>query len=165
VTREALPCALARSAGEALLARGERLVTAESCTGGGLAFCLTEIPGSSGWFEGGFVTYSNESKRALLGVREETLRLHGAVSEATVREMAQGALDSSAADAAIAISGVAGPDGGTPDKPVGTVCLAWQRRGKSALTRTRHFAGDRHAVRVRSIEEALRGLLALYESG
>ena len=162
---EPLPRTLAHSVGETLLGRGERLVTAESCTGGGLAYCLTEVPGSSGWFERGFVTYSNEAKRELLGVGEETLRLHGAVSEATVREMAQGALDASAADTAIAISGVDGPDGGTPDKPVGTVCLAWQRKGQSARTRTLHLAGDRHTVRVRSIAEALRGLLALYESG
>jgi nicotinamide-nucleotide amidase len=155
---------LARRAGDALLAAGERLVTAESCTGGGLAYCLTEIPGSSRWFERGFVTYSNAAKEALLGVRAETLRRWGAVSEATVEEMAAGALHASDAQVAIAISGVAGPDGGTPEKPVGTVCLAWQRQGRPPVTCTLRFAGDRRAVRVQSIEEALRGLLALYES-
>jgi nicotinamide-nucleotide amidase len=159
---ESLPLELARSAGEILLARGERLVTAESCTGGGLAFCLTAIPGSSLWFERGFVTYSNESKRELLGVGEEVLNRHGAVSEAVVREMAAGALRASHAEVAIAISGVAGP-GGAPDKPAGTVCLAWQRRDQVCLTQTVRLEGDRHAVRRQAIERALRGLVALYE--
>lgn len=159
-----LPTTPARRVGDALLAAGERLVTAESCTGGGLAYCLTGIPGSSRWFERGFVTYSNAAKEELLGVRAETLQRCGAVSEATVREMAAGALGASDAQVAIAISGVAGPDGGTPDKPVGTVCLAWQRQGRPPVTRTVHLSGDRQAVRLQSIEEALRGLLALYET-
>lgn len=136
-----------------------KLVTAESCTGGGLSFCLTSIPGSSDWFERGLVTYSNLAKIELLDVNLTTLEKEGAVSEATAREMAQGALKKTAADIAIAITGIAGPDGGTPSKPVGTVWIALARR--HAATQTLHclFAGDRHAIRVATIRAALNLLV------
>ena len=116
---------LATQVGEALKAHGLMLATAESCTGGGVAQAITEVAGSSAWFERGFVTYSNLSKQQMLGVRESTLMQHGAVSEMTVREMVEGALKHSNAQVALAVSGIAGPDGGTPDKPVGTVWFAW----------------------------------------
>lgn len=150
---------LAQSVGELLLARGSMLATAESCTGGGLAAAITEISGSSQWFECGFVTYSNQSKQDLLGVPAVTLMTSGAVSEATVREMLAGALTHSRAQVAVAVSGVAGPTGGTPDKPVGMVCLGWVQAGCAAITCTEHFQGDRHAVRAQAVERALRGLL------
>ncbi|MDB5801297.1 MAG: hypothetical protein JWL63_2236 [Rhodocyclales bacterium] len=143
----------ARQAGEYLHARGWRLVTAESCTGGLIAAAITEIAGSSAWFDRGFVTYTNESKQTLLDVQAGTLADFGAVSEQTVREMALGALAHSAANIAIAVSGIAGPSGGTPHKPVGMVCLAWAWRagGSGAAEQvkccTRHFEGDRSAVR------------------
>ncbi|HEY9101890.1 nicotinamide-nucleotide amidohydrolase family protein, partial [Chitinimonas sp.] len=115
---------LAEQLGKALLARGWRVTAAESCTGGGIASAITDIAGSSGWFDMGWVTYSNEAKQRLLGVAPTTLAEHGAVSEPVVREMALGALQAAGADLAVAVSGVAGPSGGTPAKPVGTVCLA-----------------------------------------
>ncbi len=158
VTQEQLE-ALASRLGQALLARGWMLATAESCTGGWAAQAITAIPGSSAWFDRGFVTYSNAAKQAMLGVRPETLERHGAVSEATVREMAEGALSRSLAQAAFAISGIAGPTGGTPDKPVGTVCLAWAWQGAPTRTATLHFTGDRRAIRAQSVQAALQGLL------
>src|SRR5438477_12446531 len=131
---------------------GVRIATAESCTAGLIAGAITDIPGSSGWFERGFVTYSNEAKIEMLGVRPETLAADGAVSEATAAEMARGALANSRAQVALAVTGVAGPDGGTPDKPVGTVCFAWARKEGGVDTRTRRFAGDREAVRAATVE-------------
>ena len=151
--------ALAESLGRRLKARGELLVTAESCTGGGVAQAVTAIAGSSGWFERGFVTYSNEAKVELLDVRAATLERHGAVSEETAREMALGALAKSRGTLALAITGIAGPGGGSPDKPVGTVCFAWARRGGAAHSETRRFAGDREGVRRQSVERALEGAL------
>jgi nicotinamide-nucleotide amidase len=151
--------ALADSVGRKLKARGELLVTAESCTEGGVAQAVTAIAGSSEWFERGFVTYSNEAKAELLGVRASTLERHGAVSEETAREMALGALAKSRGTLALAITGIAGPGGGSPDKPVGTVCFAWARRGGAAHSETRRFAGDREAVRSQSVERALEGVL------
>lgn len=151
---------LARQLGQALLARGEWLATAESCTGGGVAQAVTEVAGSSGWFDRGFVTYSNAAKTELLGVPELTLDRHGAVSEATARAMAQGALAHSRADWTVAITGIAGPGGGTPDKPVGTVCFAWALRDGGCEAQTLRFTGDRAAVRAQSVLHALRGLLA-----
>jgi nicotinamide-nucleotide amidase len=151
--------ALAESLGRKLKAHGELLVTAESCTGGGVAQAVTAIAGSSEWFERGFVTYSNEAKAELLGVRASTLERHGAVSEETAREMALGALAKSRGTLALAITGIAGPGGGSPDKPVGTVCFAWARRGGAARSETRRFAGDREAVRRQSVERALTGVL------
>jgi nicotinamide-nucleotide amidase len=138
--------------------RGYKLVTAESCTGGWVAEAMTSISGSSAWFERGFVTYSDESKVELLGVRPETLARYGAVSEETAREMAAGALERSRAQIAVAITGIAGPTGGTPEKPVGMVCFAWaQLAGVSDGTR-RQFGGDRESVRRQSVFTALEGL-------
>ena len=148
-----------------LLELSVRLVTAESCTGGALAEILTRLPGSSGWFERGFVTYSNEAKLELLHVRQETLARYGAVSEETAREMVIGAVYNSRARIGVAITGIAGPDGGLPDKPVGTVCLGWLLPGAEVRTRRVRFAGDRRAVRARACVCALEGLLAGLERG
>ncbi|MPN02167.1 Nicotinamide-nucleotide amidohydrolase PncC [bioreactor metagenome] len=152
---------LAGRLGAALSERGEWLACAESCTGGWVAQSVTAIAGSSGWFERGFVTYSNAAKIEMLGVAEATLARHGAVSEAVARAMAQGALAHSRADWALAITGIAGPGGGSPEKPVGTVCFAWAGREGGCLAQTRHFAGDRAAVREQSVRHALSGLLNL----
>lgn len=138
--------------------RKATLVTAESCTGGWIAKTLTDIAGSSAWFEGGVVAYSYEAKEALLGVRPETLEQHGAVSRETVIEMVSGALARFGATVAVAVTGIAGPSGGTPDKPVGTVWIGWKRRGGYARTELFHFAGDRDAVRRQTVAAALRGL-------
>jgi nicotinamide-nucleotide amidase len=135
------------------------LATAESCTGGWIAAAITAVAGSSAWFERGFVTYTYISKREMLGVRTETLGTHGAVSEPTVREMAQGALAHSHAQVAVAVSGTAGPSGGTAEKPVGTVCFAWCIAGEAPDSETRHFDGDREAVRHASVIHALNGVL------
>lgn len=151
--------ALAQSLGTKLREKGVLLVTAESCTGGWAAEAVTAIAGSSEWFERGFVTYSNDAKVEMLGVRPETLERHGAVSEETAREMALGALAHSHASVALAITGVAGPGGGTAAKPVGTVCFAWAGRGGRLRSETCQFAGDREAVRRQSVERALRGAL------
>jgi len=152
--------ALSQNVGEVLQLQGLVLVTAESCTGGGLASAITEVPGCSAWFDRGFVTYSNLSKVELLEVEPQLLYEQGAVSEAVVRAMVQGALNHSVADLAVAISGVAGPQGGTPEKPVGTVCLAWQRRGRNADSRLVQLLGDRAAVRVAATRLALGGVFA-----
>jgi nicotinamide-nucleotide amidase len=149
---------LAAELGAALQTRGERLAAAESCTGGWLAQAVTAIAGSSAWFDRGFVTYSNAAKTDMLGVPEATLERHGAVSEATARAMAQGALAHSRADWAVAITGIAGPDGGSPEKPVGTVCFAWAEKDGGCQAQTRHFTGDRTAIREQSVRHALRGL-------
>lgn len=151
---------LAEQLGAVLLERGEWLAAAESCTGGWLAQSVTAIAGSSAWFDRGFVTYSNAAKVDMLGVPETTLDRHGAVSEATARAMAQGALAHSRADWAVAITGIAGPSGGSEEKPVGTVCFAWAGRDAGCEASTRHFAGGRAAVREQSVEYALTSLLA-----
>jgi nicotinamide-nucleotide amidase len=150
---------LATLAGTRLKARGLKLVTAESCTGGWVAEAVTAIPGSSDWFERGFVTYSNEAKREMLGVRVETLDRAGAVSEETALEMARGALAASRAQVAVSITGVAGPTGGTATKPVGMVCFGWALAGGAADAVTRHFQGDRGEVRRQSVVFALQGLI------
>jgi nicotinamide-nucleotide amidase len=155
---------LAKKLGRALRANKALLVTAESCTGGWAAQAVTAIAGSSAWFERGFVTYSNAAKEELLGVRKRTLQRHGAVSEPTAREMALGALARSRGTVALAITGVAGPGGGRPGKPVGTVCFGWAMRGGGAWTDTRRFRGDRRAVRRQSVEHALRGVLERLDS-
>jgi len=142
-----------------LLQRQQLLAVAESCTGGWLAKCLTDLPGSSQWFERGFVTYSNAAKQEMLGVRSATLLRTGAVSEAVVKEMANGVLMHSRADIAVAISGIAGPGGAVPGKPVGTVCFGWATKDSVQLQDTRHFEGDREAVRRQSVACALQGLL------
>ncbi|SMF95999.1 nicotinamide-nucleotide amidase [Methylomagnum ishizawai] len=150
---------LARQVGAALDAAGWMLATAESCTGGGVAACVTDVAGSSAWFDRGFVTYSNEAKIDMLGVDPETLREHGAVSEATVREMVEGAVRLSWANIAVAVSGIAGPGGGSPDKPVGLVWFAWARDGRETVARCERFEGDRRAVRGQAVAVALRGVL------
>jgi nicotinamide-nucleotide amidase len=152
---------LARRLGRCLAAVDLRLVTAESCTGGWIAKVLTDIPGSSAWLDRGFVTYSNESKQEVLGVPQSTLDTQGAVSEATVRQMALGALARSRAQVAVAVSGIAGPGGGSADKPVGTVCLAWALTQGSIETRRAYFAGDREAVRRQTVRYAIEFLIEL----
>jgi len=149
---------IARRVGEKLKASRALLVTAESCTGGWVAQAVTSVAGSSDWFERGFVTYSNDSKQELLGVRSETLARHGAVSEETAREMAQGALARSKGTVALAVTGVAGPGGGSAAKPVGMVCFAWASR-QAVKSETRHFSGDRESVREQSVIRALEGVL------
>lgn len=155
---------LASELGRCLHASGHRLVTAESCTGGWIAKCITDIAGSSAWLERGFVTYSNEAKREMLGVGAETLARHGAVSEPVAREMAFGALTHSRATIAVAVTGIAGPDGGSSAKPVGTVCFGWAREHRGE-TETRLFTGDREQVRRQSVEHALRVLIADWARG
>jgi nicotinamide-nucleotide amidase len=151
--------ALSADLGKQLLAAGLRVAAAESCTGGWLAKVITDVPGSSQWFEGGVVTYTNQAKRELLGVTQATLQQQGAVSEATVGEMAAGVLAHTQADVAVAISGIAGPDGATPGKPVGMVCFAWGRAGAGIHCRTEYLSGDREAVRRQAVHIALQGLL------
>lgn len=151
--------ALSAALGKACLERGLVLATAESCTGGWAAQVITHTAGSSAWFERGFVTYSNAAKVELLGVQAETLARCGAVSLETAGEMAAGALARSTADLAVAITGIAGPSGGTVEKPVGTVCFAWARRNETPSCERRLFTGDRESIRRQSVIFALTGLL------
>ena len=155
---------LLRSLADALNAKGWMLTTAESCTGGWIAKLCTDLAGSSAWFERGFVTYSNEAKQDMLGVREETLAQYGAVSEAVTAEMAVGAVLHSRAQVAVSVSGIAGPGGGTASKPVGTVCFGWALQGGKVRTATHRFEGDREAVRRQSVEYALNGVLHLLDT-
>lgn len=148
-----------RDLGGILSSRGECLCTAESCTGGWISQAVTAVPGSSGWFGTGLVTYSNEAKMRLLSVRASTLEQFGAVSAETVEEMANGALNVSHADWAVAVSGVAGPGGGTAEKPVGLVWLAWMQRGRMPDSRRFVFDGDRRRIRLSAVEFAVAGLL------
>jgi nicotinamide-nucleotide amidase len=152
--------ALAAALGRALVARRRMVTAAESCTGGLIAAAMTSVPGSSEWFDRAFVTYSNDAKCEMLGVTGATLILHGAVSEETAAEMVLGALRHSHAQLAVAVTGIAGPGGAVPDKPVGTVCFGWAARGGAAATATHRFPGDRAAVRAASVRVALEGLLA-----
>jgi nicotinamide-nucleotide amidase len=156
---------LATKTGQALKASRQLLVTAESCTGGWASQVVTSVAGSSDWFERGFVTYSNDAKHELLGVRRETLQTHGAVSEETAREMALGALAHSKATIALAVTGVAGPTGGSAAKPVGTVCFAWARKNGAARSETLLFKGNRESVRRQSVVRALQGVLELLDAG
>ena len=149
---------LARATGERLSATRHRLATAESCTGGWIAKAVTDVAGSSAWFDCGMAAYSYEAKQALLGVRPQTLEIHGAVSRETVVEMVSGALVNSGATLAVAVTGIAGPGGGSEDKPVGTVWIAWKRRGGYAKAEVFHFDGDRDAVRRQTVASALEGL-------
>jgi nicotinamide-nucleotide amidase len=149
---------LAKSLGERLLAGHQTLVTAESCTGGWIAKAVTDVAGSSAWFDCGLAAYSYEAKQALLGVRPQTLEEHGAVSRETVIEMVSGALVSSGAGVAVAVTGIAGPGGGTDDKPVGTVWIAWKRRGGYPEADLFHFDGNRDAIRRQTVAQALSGL-------
>ncbi len=143
---------------QALKQRGWTLASAESCTGGLIAACCTTLSGSSDWFERGFVTYSNAAKTEMLGVPAELIERHGAVSEPVARAMALGALARSRAQIGVAVTGVAGPTGGSAEKPVGTVCFGWAISGQAWAERLR-FDGDRDAVRAATVEQALRGLL------
>ncbi|MCC8628340.1 CinA family protein [Xanthomonas vesicatoria] len=152
---------LAESLSAQLRAARERLVTAESCTGGWIAKAMTDIAGSSDWFDCGMVAYSYEAKQALLRVRPQTLEVHGAVSRETVIEMVSGALVTSGGSIAVAVTGIAGPGGGSEDKPVGTVWIGWKRRGGYATAQLFQFDGDRDAVRRQTVVAALRGLSAL----
>ena len=144
--------------------RGATLATAESCTGGWIAKTLTDLSGSSAWFECGVVSYSNAAKEALLGVRAETLARHGAVSRETALEMVDGALTRFGTTVAVAVTGIAGPTGGTPEKPVGTVWIGWKRRGGEARAERFHFAGDRETVRRRTVAAALHGVAKILTS-
>lgn len=150
---------LASQLGELLEARDLKITTAESCTGGGISEAITAISGSSAWFEYGFVTYANSAKQALLGVTSKSLESYGAVSEQVVVEMAQGALEKSGADIAIAVSGIAGPGGGSEEKPVGTVWLAWAQKGKGVSASRFLFPGDRLQVRSRAVAEGMLGAI------
>ncbi len=152
--------ALAHELGARLLACGQTLATAESCTGGWIGKVLTDLPGSSAWFGWGAISYANTAKTALLGVPPALIERHGAVSREVVEAMATGALMASGADHALAVSGVAGPAGGTPEKPVGTVWFAWQARGEAqACSACRRLPGDREAVRRETVRHALAQLL------
>lgn len=155
--------ALASRVGERLRERRALLVTAESCTGGWVSQAVTAIAGSSEWFERGFVVYSNPAKQELLGVTSETLQRHGAVSEETARELALGALARSRGTLSVAVTGVAGPSGGSAAKPVGLVCFAWATKD-GAKSESRNFAGDRKAVRRQSVVRALEGVLEVLDS-
>ncbi len=150
---------LAKRLGSRLKRRKLKLATAESCTGGGIAQAVTSVAGSSDWFDRGFVTYSDQAKKELLGVRAATLSRHGAVSEETAKEMASGALARSRAQVAVAVTGIAGPGGGTKAKPVGMVCFAWAGKRGVPESVTRRFHGGRESVRRQSVVAALRGLL------
>ena len=149
---------LAIQLGAMLAAQGRQLVTAESCTGGWVSMLITSVAGSSSWFDRGFVTYSNQSKQEMLGVSGQVIEINGAVSEETARQMAGGAVANSQANTAVSITGIAGPGGGTQQKPVGTVCFGWQL-GDQCDTETCHFPGDRRAVREQAVSHALTGLI------
>lgn len=151
---------LASEIGDSLIARELQLATAESCTGGWLAQCCTEVAGASSWFERGWVTYSNQAKQDCLGVSAETLDQHGAVSKAAVIEMAEGALAQSDADISVAITGVAGPDGGSETKPVGTIWFAWAMLHRTTLVQHQLLSGGRQSIRAQAVEFALRGIQA-----
>ncbi|EKT0593809.1 nicotinamide-nucleotide amidase [Morganella morganii] len=150
--------------GSYLLEAGLSVTTAESCTGGWIAKVITDIAGSSAYFQRGFVTYSNDAKHSMIGVSEQSLSAFGAVSEAVVREMAAGALDTAGADLAVSVSGIAGPDGGSDEKPVGTVWFGWAWREKTGIKTTARswcFPGDRNAVRCQAVLKGLDGLIAI----
>lgn len=149
---------LAEQLGRKLKANGKKIATAESCTGGWIAQTITDVPGSSAWFDRGFVTYSNSAKVQMLDVSPETLEKHGAVSAETATEMAAGALAHSEADVAVAVTGIAGPDGGTPDKPVGTVFIAWADKNGEAKVIKRQFAGNRRQIRAQTVRSAVEGV-------
>ncbi len=155
---------LSEKLGRLALAHKAVIATAESCTAGGIACAITQTAGSSQWFDRGFVTYSNQSKEDLLGVSHKTLLTHGAVSAETVAEMVQGALTRSSSTIAVAVSGIAGPGGAVPGKPVGTVYIAWCKNGESPKIECCHFRGDRMSVRESTVRYALDGLCNLLNS-
>jgi nicotinamide-nucleotide amidase len=146
---------LAERLGQSLKAKGHKIATAESCTGGWIAQAITEISGSSAWFDRGFVTYSNNAKVQMLGVNPQTLVEHGAVSAEVAQQMAAGALENSEADWAIAVTGIAGPDGGSEDKPVGTVYIAWQNKTGFSKVEKLNLSGNRHQIRKQTVEKAI----------
>jgi nicotinamide-nucleotide amidase len=152
---------LARELGDKLCARGWKLATAESCTGGWVGQLVTAMPGSSHWYERGFITYANAAKIESLGVPAETIATHGAVSEETAMAMAAGALRHSHAEATLAITGIAGPGGGTPKKPVGLVCYGWALADGTLMSSTCRLDGDREEIRSRAVAASLRGLIEL----
>jgi nicotinamide-nucleotide amidase len=156
---------LAATLGDQLQRAHHMLATAESCTGGWIAKVVTDIAGSSGWFDRGFVTYSNGAKQDMLGVSPTAIAEHGAVSEEVAVEMARGALDQSLADVAVAVTGIAGPGGGAEEKPVGTVCFAWVVEGQAPVTQRIQFAGNREEVRHQAVRLALEHLIELLDSG
>lgn len=156
---------LAQQLGNCLKARNLTLATAESCTGGWIAKTITDLPGSSEWFEGSVVCYSNAAKHSLLGVPDNIIEEFGAVSRETVLSMTEGLLQSTESDVAVSVSGVAGPGGGSDDKPVGTVWLSWGKRDKATYACKYHFEGDREAVRLQSINAALIAVLELAGCG
>ncbi|TPQ29300.1 CinA family protein [Methylomonas koyamae] len=157
---------LSEQLGEGLRGLNRVLGLAESCTGGGIAAAITDVPGSSAWFDRGFVTYSNAAKVELLGVHPQTLQRYGAVSAETAGEMAAGVLEHSSADLALAVTGIAGPDGGTAEKPVGTVFVAWrQRGGEEAVCVRKQFSGDRQNIRQQTVLFCLQQLLQLVRAG
>jgi nicotinamide-nucleotide amidase len=155
---------LAMQAGTALAQQELMLATAESCTGGWLGQVITSVAGSSSWYERGFITYATVSKQEMLGVSNATLEQHGSVSEQTASEMAAGAIARSHAQVAVSVTGIAGPDGGTEEKPVGMVCFAWIMKEGMALTETRYFSGSREEIRRQSVAGALQGLIDLLHS-
>ncbi|KAA9131902.1 CinA family protein [Marinihelvus fidelis] len=155
----------AAAVADALRARGWTLCTAESCTGGWLAKVCTDLPGSSDWFHGGYVSYAYRAKEQQLGVIHDDLVEHGAVSEAIASQMALGARRGSGADIVVSMTGIAGPGGGLPSKPVGLVCLGWSIKGGNIITATRHFDGDRAAVRLKTVCAALEGTIEALEEG
>lgn len=155
---------LAAQIGRALQQKDWLLATAESCTGGGVAHAVTDIAGSSGWFDCGFIAYSNAAKTELLDVPAALLAQHGAVSEEIAAAMAEGALANSNAHITLSTTGIAGPDGAVPGKPVGTVCFGWAT-GDGTHTERLVFAGDRHAVRAQTVAHALKGLLRMLDHG
>ncbi|MFW2440536.1 MAG: CinA family protein [Arenicellales bacterium] len=154
--------ALAEKVGNRLLSRNETLVLAESCTGGWVSMLVTSITGSSAWFDRGFVTYSNEAKQEMLAVDKQVIEIHGAVSEEVARHMVEGAVEHSHAQAGLSVTGIAGPGGGTDEKPVGTVCFGWLVDGQCE-TETCYFSGDREQIREQSVRHVLSGLLARLE--
>ena len=155
---------MAQEMGRVAKKRGIMIATAESCTGGGIAAAITRISGSAKWFDRGFVTYHNRAKEQMLGVRQATLRKHGAVSEAVARQMAAGALRRSQADVAVSVTGIAGPTGGTKEKPVGTVWFAWAAKNNAVQARMFRFKGDRYEVRRQTVAMALQGIMDLLGS-
>jgi len=153
---------LAEQLGRLLKANGKTIATAESCTGGWIAQTITEVPGSSAWFDRGFVTYSNAAKVQMLGVSPQTLEQYGAVSAETATEMVTGALAHSGADVAVAVTGIAGPDGGTQDKPVGTVFIAWAPKSGAAKVVKKQFTGNRRQIREQTVKNAIEGMGSFY---
>ncbi len=153
----------AQQVGTLLVSKGLRLVSAESCTGGWVGQSITAVAGSSGWYECGFITYSNQAKHRMLGVQATTLLKYGAVSEQTAREMVTGALKMSTAQVAVSVTGIAGPAGGSKEKPVGMVCFAWELKQNTMHSTTHFFSGDREAIRRQAVATALLGVIDLFQ--